>query len=86
MANNEKNEWIPDLQAMVCRNANSKIEVCFEKSGGRLTGEIKYIPMELFGEWAKLPEGHELISKAVFDAEEVFFKVYFESLLSSTSA
>ena len=72
-------ECIADLGAMVCRNIKNGIVVEFEKSGKTLTGKIKDIPLELLELLAKRKNGHTFIEKAVYDAEEVFLRAYFES-------
>ena len=77
-------EWIADLGAKLCRNINSRMVVCFEKQGKTLTGKIKDMPMELFQQWAMIPNGEKLIQKAVMEAEEVFLRAYFESDMEKT--
>ena len=65
-------EWIADLGAMVCRNSNNGIVVCFEKSGKAYLGKIKDMPMEVMQHWAMLKNGDRLIQKSVMEAEKVF--------------
>ena len=72
-------EWIADLGAKACRNINNRIVVKFEKNGKSIIGKISYIPVELFYQWAKLKHGERLMKKAVYEAEEVFLRAYFES-------
>jgi len=70
-------EWIADLGAMLCRNINNGIIVCFEMTGKSLSGKIKDMPVELMEQWAKIPNGHELVRKTVMEAEDLFLKAYF---------
>lgn len=72
-------EWIADLGAMVCRNINNGVVVCFEKSGKTLAGKIKDMPMTIFEQWAMLKNGHKIVQRTVMEAEEVFLKAFIES-------
>ena len=79
MLNIVQGEWIVDLGAMVCRNINKKITVCFERRGKTYIGKIKDMPVEMAEQWAKIPGGHKLIQKAVTEAEELFLRAFTES-------
>ena len=79
-------EWIADLGAMICRNINNGIIVCFEKDGKHLTGKIKDLPFELMEQWAQVRDGHKIMRKAVMEAEEVFLRAYFESAVEKNDA
>ena len=72
-------EWIADLTNMTCRDITNNIVVIFEKAGIGFRGKLKDIPMDLFAKWAAEPHGERRIQSAVMEAEEVFFKAYFES-------
>ena len=61
---------------MTCRNITNNIVVEFRDD---LNGKIKDIPMNLFIKWSAEPHGERLIQKAVLEAEEVFFRAYYES-------
>ena len=71
-------EWIADLGTMTCRHVQNKIEVSFELNGKVLQGKIKYIPIALMDRWARARYGERMIQQAVFDAQEVFMRAYFE--------
>ena len=72
-------EWIADLGAMLCRNINNGIVICFEWQGKAITGKIKDMPIELFEQWAIVRKGHKFMQKAVMEAEEVFLRAFYES-------
>ena len=65
-------EWIADLGAMVCRNINNGIVVCFEKSGKALLGKIKDMPMEVMQHWAMLKHGDRLIQNQSWKRKKFF--------------
>jgi hypothetical protein len=72
-------EWIADLGTMTCRNISNNIVVVFEKSGKKLNSKTEDIPMALFSKWAALPNGENKIKNVVMEAEEVFFRAYYEN-------
>ena len=72
-------EWIADLGAMLCRNINNNIVISFEKAGIGVTGKIKDIPMDLFAKWAVEPHGERKIQQVVMEAEDFFWRAYFEN-------
>ena len=74
-------EWIVDLGAMTCQNANNNIIVGIEKMGKDFIGKVKDMPIELFAELAKKPDGERFIMDAVFKAEEAFLNAYIEEEL-----
>ena len=74
-------EWIADLGAMLCRNINNGITVCFERHKKTFLGKIRYMPVELMEQRAMLANGEKLIQNAVMEAEEVFLRAYVESCI-----
>ena len=72
-------EWIADLGAMLCRNINNGITVCFERHKKNFLGKIRDMPVELTEQWAMLSNGEKLIQKAVMEADGVFLRAYVES-------
>jgi len=79
MINIAQGEWIADLGSMTCRNINNMIVVSFERKGKTLLGKIKDMPVELIQQWANIPSGHNLVRKAVAEAEEVFLRAYVQN-------
>jgi len=71
-------EWLVDIEAMLCSNNLTKIVVGFTKIGKAYTGKIKDMPMELTARLSKMKDGDLLLQKAVMDAEEVFLREMFE--------
>ena len=72
-------EWVADLRAMTCRNCATDIIVTFETHGKAVMGKIKDMPMELLEQWAEQVNGHLLLQKTVHEAEDAFFRAYFEN-------
>ena len=72
--------WVVDLEGMTCRNTENDVVVQFEQKGkGKaLAGEIKYVPMKLFAEWAAEPNGEKKLYNAVSEAEDVFTRAWIE--------
>ena len=69
--------WLVDLGNMTCCNTENQMIIAFEKKGAALKGKIKDMPLELSEKWAKDPDGEKHIRKAFFEADEAFFRVYF---------
>ena len=70
-------KWTVDLKNFTCSNTENQIIIAFEKKGTALVGKIKEIPDELLKKWAAEPDGKDIIKKAVIEADEIFFKEYF---------
>jgi hypothetical protein len=51
--------------------------IAFERKGTTFEGKIKDIPVELLEKWAKEPNGEKHIKTAVIEADEIFFREYF---------
>jgi hypothetical protein len=77
MLTKTNDNWFADLQNMTCCNVENQMVIAFEKRGTALMGRIKNIPIELLEKWAADPDGNKYIRKAVIEADEVFFKAYF---------
>jgi hypothetical protein len=56
--------------------------IAFEKRGSALAGKIKKIPLELAEKWAH-PNGNTLLREAVIEADEVFYKAYFNKQIEA---
>ena len=69
--------WLVDLNNLTCRNTENQIIIAFEKRGPALVGKIKYMPIGLSAEWIVDPNGERYIRNAVIEADEVFFRAYF---------
>jgi hypothetical protein len=76
---NITSEWIADLEAMTCRNINTKIIISFEKQGESVSAKIDYIPLEMLRTWALTKEVRINMRKAIMEAEDVFLKAYHSS-------
>jgi hypothetical protein len=70
-------KWIVDLENLTCRNTENELVIVFEKRGLMLLGKIKSIPIRLVQKWTLDPDCKADIRKALIEADEVFFKVYF---------
>ena len=57
--------WIADLGAMTCTDYVNKIVVKMEREGRAIRGKLEDIPMELFAEWAKEPDGEKYVIKGI---------------------
>ena len=86
MVNICNGEWIADLGSMTCKNINNGIIVEFKPCGKTYEGKIKDMDMDLFAEWAKLPDGERLVQKAVMDAEEVFLRAVIETEIENNGS
>jgi len=72
-----ESKWIVDLKNLTCHNPENQMVVGFEKKGNTLEGKIKDIPCELFEKWKNDPNCRTIMKKAVIEADEVFFRAYF---------
>ena len=63
---------------MTCTDYVNKIVVKMEREGRGIKGKLEDIPMELFAEWAKEPDGEKYVINTVMEAEEVFSRAYIE--------
>jgi hypothetical protein len=72
-------EWMVDLENCTCRNIENEMVISFEKRGTTLLGKFKKIPIKLVQEWMQYSNWEKYVKKAIIDADEVFFKVYFAS-------
>jgi hypothetical protein len=70
-------KWLVDLDNLTCRNTENQLVIEFEKRGQMLMGTIKDIPIRLVQQWTQDPNCEADIRKALVEADEVFFKVYF---------
>ena len=66
-----------DLKNLICRNTENQMIVIFEKRGTALEAKIKNMPEELAEEWAWNPNSARQMKKALIEADEVFFRAYF---------
>lgn len=64
--------WIIDLEAMTCRNTNTKIIVVFEKRGNEFLGKIKDIPDEFFIQWANIKNGDMILKIRLWKRKRFF--------------
>ena len=62
---------------MTCRNIENQMVIVFEKKGPALKAKIREIPVKLLEKWAEDPNGERHIRKAIIEADEVFFREYF---------
>ena len=72
---NEK--WHVDLKNLTCRNIENHMVITFEKKGAALASKVMDLPLDLVQKWAIDPDGKKHLKKAVIEADEVFFKEYF---------
>jgi len=79
MRANGTGKWVVDLLNLTCRNIENQIVVAFEKKGPALEGKIKNMPVELLEMWAREASNENRIRKAVIEADEVFFRAYFDN-------
>ena len=79
-------KWHVDLANFTCHNTETKMIITFEKKGKSLRGKIKEIPLSLLENWVKDPNCNKLIRKAVIEADEVFFKAYFNNEIEKKCA
>jgi hypothetical protein len=70
-------KWLVDLDNFTCCNTENELVIVFEKRGKMLMGTIKNIPIRLVQQWTQDPKCEVEIRKALIEADEVFFKVYF---------
>lgn len=64
---------------MTCKNTTNNIVVLFERLGKNLAGKIINIPLELINKWAVEKAVEKNIRNALREAEEIFFKAYFNN-------
>ena len=69
--------WKVDLENLTCQNIENHMIIAFEKKGTALEGKIRDMPIELLEKWAREPNGERHIKIAVIEADEVFFRAYF---------
>jgi len=75
---NGTDKWVVDLLNLTCRNIENQIVVAFEKRGPALEGKIRDLPVELLEMWAREANSEHHIKRAVIEADEVFFRAYFD--------
>ena len=71
------NKWLVDLKNLTCRNTENQMVITFEKKGSALTSKVIDLPLDLIQKWAFDPNGGKHLRKAVIEADEIFFKEYF---------
>ena len=71
------NKWLVDLKNLTCRNTENQMVITFEKRGSALTSKIMDLPLNLIAKWSFDPNGSNHLRKAVIEADEAFFKAYF---------
>lgn len=69
--------WLVDLNDLTCLNTENQMVITFVKKGPMLVGKIKLIPNELHEKWVTDPDRERHIRKAIIEADEVFFRAYF---------
>ena len=72
-------KWLVDLDRLTCYNMENQMLIAFEKKGTTLRGSIKELPLALSKKLTEDPNGNTLIRKAFIEADEVFFKKYFNN-------
>ena len=70
-------KWHVDLKNLTCLNIENNLVIAFEKQGTALAGKIKTMPLDLVQKWTFSPNGNSLLRKAVIEADEAFYKAYF---------
>jgi len=75
---NGTEKWVVDLLNLTCRNIENQMVVAFEKRGPALEGKIRDMPVELVEMWAREANSENNIKRAVIEADEVFFRAYFD--------
>ena len=75
MTDVEKWVWIVDKNGMSCRNEENNVTVKITDEAGVLKGKIHDMPIELFGEIAKIEDGEKIIMRIVKLAEEEYQKI-----------
>ena len=78
-------KWLVDLTHLTCLNTETNMVIAFEKNGKTLKSIIKNFPLQLAEKWAKDPNGSKFIRKAVIEADEAFFRAYFEREIEEKS-
>ena len=81
----ETEKWVVDLLNLTCRNIENQMVVAFEKKGPALEGKIKDMPVELLEMWARETNSETRIKRAVIEADEVFFRAYFDNEIERRS-
>jgi len=79
MKTNGTEKWVVDLLNLTCRNIENQIVVAFVKKGPALEGRIKDMPVELLERWAREANSEHYIKRAFIEADEVFFRAYFDN-------
>jgi len=79
MRANGTEKWVVDLLNLTCRNIENQIVVAFEKRGPALEGKIRDMPVELLEMWTREANGENHIKRVVIEADEVFFRAYFDN-------
>ena len=69
--------WKVDLENLTCQNIENHMIIAFEKKGMALEGKIRDMPIGLLEKWAREPNGERHIKIAVIEADEAFFRAYF---------
>jgi len=83
---NGTEKWVVDLLNLTCRNIENQVVVAFEKRGPALEGKIRDMPVELLEMWTRETNGENHIRRAVIEADEVFFRAYFDYEIERKSA
>jgi len=71
------NKWLIDLKNLTCRNTENQMLIAFQKRGPTFEGKIINIPKELLEKLTSDPNCERQLRKAVIEADEAFFKAYF---------
>ena len=70
-------KWHANLKNLTCRNTETNMVVSFEKRGSALISKIMDLPLSLITKWSLDQNGSSQLRKAVIEADEAFFKAYF---------
>ena len=77
--------WLVDLRNLECRNIETQMVIAFEKRGLALKGRIRDMPDKLLEQWRADPNGERYIRKAVIEADDIFFRAYFDKEIERKS-
>ena len=79
MNTQSKEKWFVDLKNFTCRNKETNMVVSFEKKGSALVSKIMDLPLGLIVKWSFDQNANKQLRKAVIEADEAFYKAYFDN-------
>jgi hypothetical protein len=79
-------QWSVDLGNRTCSNIEYQMVIAFEKKGPALIGRIIDMPLKLYRTWLDDPNANNSIRKLFIEADEVFFREYFNDYIRNEDA